>query len=82
MLITVEMSFYPFAEQYIPAIKNTVSRLNNAEHVKVKTNATATHIVGEYDAVMTLVSKEIKMSFEEVGKSVFVCKFINSELAI
>lgn len=82
MKITVEMSFYPFAEQYLPAIKNTVSRLNKAEQVKVRTNATATHIVGEYDVVMALINKEIKVSFEEVGKSVFVCKFINSELEI
>lgn len=82
MKITVEMSFYPFSEQYIAAIKNTVARLNDAKQVKVKTNATATHIVGEFDEVMALISQEIKLSFDEVGKSVFVCKFINSELDI
>lgn len=82
MKISVEMSLYPLADEYLPSIKGTVERLNAAQDVLVKTNAMSTQIVGEYDRVMALINTEMKRSFEEIGKAVFVCKFINSALDI
>ncbi len=82
MKLTVDMSFYPLTDEYLPAIKNTVDRLNQASNVTVKTNALSTQIAGDYDEVMQLINLEMRRSFEEVGKAVFVCKFLHGELDI
>jgi uncharacterized protein YqgV (UPF0045/DUF77 family) len=51
-------------------------------NITVKTNATSTHIVGDYDEVMTILQKEIKTSFEKYGKAIFVVKVLNGALDI
>jgi uncharacterized protein YqgV (UPF0045/DUF77 family) len=82
MKVTVEISKYPFQENFEEPILDFIKRLNNYKFIKVKTNATATHIVGEYDEVMKVLQDEIKNSFEKYGKVVFVAKFINGALNI
>lgn len=82
MKITVEMSLYPLATEFLPVIKKTVERLNSAGNVIVRTNATSTQITGEFSEVMALVQEEIRLTFEETGKAIFVCKFLNGELNI
>ena len=82
MKITVEISNYPLSEEYIPKIKDFIMRCNQHEEVVVKTNATSTHLLGEYDVVMNLLNQEIKASFEQFGKAIFVIKIINGALDI
>ncbi|PJA07271.1 MAG: hypothetical protein COX70_07670 [Flavobacteriales bacterium CG_4_10_14_0_2_um_filter_32_8] len=82
MKTTVEISNYPLNAEYIPPIKNFIDRLNLNKNIQVKTNATSTHIVGDYDEVMAVLQKEIKVSFEKYGKMIFVMKVLNGELAI
>lgn len=82
MKTTIEISNYPLNAEYIPPIKNFIDRLNLNKNIKVKTNATSTHIVGDYDEVMAILQKEIKVSFEKYGKMIFVMKVLNGELAI
>jgi len=82
MRVTVEISKYPFQENFEEPILNFIERLNAYDSIKIKTNATATHIVGEYDEVMKILQDEIKVSFEKYGKVVFVAKFINGALNI
>ena len=82
MKTTVEISNYPLNAEYIPPIKNFIDRLNLNKNIQVKTNATSTHIVGDYDEVMAVLQKEIKVSFEKYGKMIFVMKILNGELAI
>jgi len=82
MKISVEVSLYPLSDKYLPEIQDVVERLNASTKVKVKTNAMSTQLVGEFSHVMALIESEIKATFEQSEKAVFVCKFLNSELDI
>lgn len=82
MKTTIEISNYPLNEEYITPIQDFIDRLNANQNIKVKVNATSTHIVGEFDEVMQTLQREIKLSFEKYGKMIFVIKVLNAELAI
>lgn len=82
MKTTVEISKYPLNADYEPPILDFIDRMKSNQNILVKTNATSTHIVGEYDEVMTILQKEIKDSFEKYGKAIFVMKVLNGELDI
>lgn len=82
MKTTVEISNYPLNADYIPPIKDFIDRLNQHSTITVKTNATSTHVVGDYDKVMNIMQQEIKSSFEKYGKMIFVMKVLNGALDI
>ncbi len=81
MNISVEMSYYPLNEEYIPPIKSFIDRLNTHPELKVKTNGMSTQVFGSYDDVYDILKKEIKKSFE-LPHSVFVMKVINADLDV
>lgn len=80
MKLSVEISNYPLNENYIPAIKDFIKRLQANELLRISCNTMSTQIFGDYDDVMQVLSAEMKSSFEQYGKMIFVCKFINSDL--
>ena len=80
MQLSVEISNYPLNEQYIPPIKDFIERLKSHSELRVCCNTMSTQVFGKYDLVMSILNKEIKSSFEQFGKMIFVCKFINSDL--
>jgi uncharacterized protein YqgV (UPF0045/DUF77 family) len=82
MKTTVEISKYPLNADYEPPILDFIGRVKANQNIIVKTNATSTHIVGEYDEVMAILQKEIKDSFEKYGKAIFVMKVLNGGLDI
>ena len=82
MKVTVELSKYPLNENYEPPILDFINRLNQHQNITVKTNATSTHVVGDFDIVMPLLQQEIKTSFDKYGKVIFVMKILHGELAI
>ena len=82
MKTTIEVSKYPLNENYEAPILDFIKRLNAYEGIEVKTNATSTHIVGDYDRVMKIIQDEIKHSFEKYGKSIFVMKILHGALDI
>ena len=82
MKTTVELSKYPLNADYEPPILEFIGRLNANQNITVKTNATSTHVVGDYDEVMNILQKEIKTSFEKYGKAIFVMKVLNGDLGI
>jgi uncharacterized protein YqgV (UPF0045/DUF77 family) len=79
MQTSVEMSYYPLTEEFIPHIKDFIDRLNQNKKLVVRTNGMSTQIFGDYDEVMGTITKEIKKSFE-LPHSVFVLKIINANL--
>ncbi|OCQ18172.1 hypothetical protein A7985_24840 [Pseudoalteromonas luteoviolacea] len=81
MQLSVEISKYPLNSDYIPFIKSFIERLNTHKGLKVITNTMSTQIFGDYDDVMNVLQKEIKASYEQFGKCVFVCKFISGDLS-
>jgi uncharacterized protein YqgV (UPF0045/DUF77 family) len=79
MKTSVEISYYPLTETYIPPIKDFIDRMNAHETLVVKTSGMSTQIFGDYDDVMGAITTEIKKSCE-LPHSVFVMKVINSAL--
>jgi len=75
MKLRVEVSLYPLKDNFIPSIDDFISRLNRYEGITVWTNDLSTHIIGDYDKVMEVFTKEMKTSFEEKVKMVFITKF-------
>ncbi|KUM54163.1 YkoF family thiamine/hydroxymethylpyrimidine-binding protein [Rheinheimera sp. EpRS3] len=80
MQLSVEISKYPLADDYIGPIKGFIEQLNKYPDVTVLTNTMSTQLFGDYDAVMQALQACIKWSFEQYGKVVFVCKFIHGDL--
>jgi len=81
MNTSVDISYYPLKEEFIPHIKNFILRLNGYETLRVETNGMSTQVFGDYDQVMYALTAEIKASFE-LPHSVFVLKIINADLQI
>jgi uncharacterized protein YqgV (UPF0045/DUF77 family) len=80
--LTAELSLYPFDENYIGIIRAFIEELAADSSVTVVTNAMSTQLCGEWEAVMALVSRCLRESYERHGRQVLVCKFIPGELAI
>lgn len=78
MRITVELSLYPFAENYGPPIKDFIARLKTHTSLDIVVNATSTLVVGEHAYVFEVLSKETAITFA-TGKNVFVMKVMGFE---
>jgi uncharacterized protein YqgV (UPF0045/DUF77 family) len=81
MNVSIEMSYYPLNSEYIPPIKDFISRISGYPNIKTKTNGMSTQVFGEYFEVMQILTKEIHKSFE-LPHSVFIMKVINADLNI
>ncbi len=81
MNISVDISYYPLKEEFIPPIKEFIDRLHKYDNIVVKTNGISTQVFGVYFEVMEILTKEIYSSFE-LPHSVFVLKIINADLQI
>ena len=81
MQVAVDISLYPFQEDLIPPIRDAIERLNSDPELDVVTNPMSTQIRGEYDKVMGLLQTEIKTTFEQLPKAIFVMKILNNPIA-
>ena len=79
MKTSIDISYYPLKNEFIPPILDFINRLNTHENIVVQTNGMSTQLFGEYFEVMDILTKEIYKSFE-LPHSVFVLKIINSDL--
>jgi hypothetical protein len=80
MELSVDISKYPLADDYIPAIKDFIDRLRAIEGLSIVGNTMSTQVFGDYDLVMGSLTEEIRRSYEQFGKAIFVCKFIGTNL--
>jgi uncharacterized protein YqgV (UPF0045/DUF77 family) len=80
MRVAVDISLYPLTEEYLTPIRDVIHRLKQHESVDVETNPMSTQIRGEYDAVMNVLHAEMKQTFEQVPKAVFVMRILNNPL--
>lgn len=80
MQLSVEISKYPLADNYLEAIKDFIHRLNQYSGITVQTNVMSTQVFGDYDKLMEVITKELKVSYQQFGTCVFVCKFIPDNL--
>ena len=79
MKISIEISYYPLDQEFVPPIREFIDRINKYTDLVAVTNGMSTQIFGEYDYVMAALVKEIRESFEN-PHSVFVMKVINADL--
>ncbi len=81
MRVAVDISLYPLDENFIPPIKDVISRLKRHSSVEVSTNSMSTQLKGEYDEVMEILKNEIGQTFEDLPKAVFAIRILNNPLA-
>ena len=81
MKTSVEISYYPLNQEYVPPIKAFIDRLNKDEELIVKTNGMSTQVFGDYDHLMEVLTREIKQAFSN-PHSVFVMKLVNADLNV
>ena len=79
MKTSVEMSYYPLNQEFIPHIKDFIDRMNKYPQLVVRTNTMSTQIFGEFKEIMNALTVEIEKSFK-LPHSVFVMKIINADL--
>ena len=80
MRVAVDISLYPLADEFLPPIRDVIARLDRHEGLEVVTNPMSTQIRGEYDAVMSALTREMKTTFETSPKAVFAIKVLNNPL--
>ena len=75
MDIGVELSLYPLHDDYIPPIRDFIERLR-ASGLKVETNSLSTQVFGPYEQVFALLTRELRTTFGQLDKAVFVMKVV------
>lgn len=80
MKASVDISLYPLADEYIPAIKEFIERVQQYPEVAVIRNDLSTQLYGDYDQIMNLLKVEVRLSWEKYGKSIFVIKLLRDDL--
>lgn len=80
MQISIDLTFSPLQDDYEAHIINFIKRLRKA-NVTVIENPLATQVYGDYDTVMSLLTKEMKRSFEEIGIGLFYIKLVKTNRA-
>lgn len=81
MRASVEISYYPLKEEFIPSIQDFIDRLNTYSEIEVETNGMSTQVFGEYNLLMSIITKEMKTAMK-LPNSIFVLKVINADLQI
>ena len=76
MDIAVELSLYPLEQERVPKIKDFIDRLNTVSGVRVITNSLSTQVFGPYEAVFAALTRELRVTFANNDKSVFVMKVL------
>ena len=76
MRISVEISLYPLASEFIPPIQDFIDRLNTYPELEVTTNTMSTQVFGEHRRVFEILAVETERSFAAAGRKVFVMKVL------
>lgn len=82
MIITVELSHYPLVEIYEGPIISLIQKLKKEEGLEVYTNAMSTYLQGEYDLVMSQLTKTLKEVYADGIPSSTVFKIIPRKLPV
>lgn len=80
MRVAVDISLYPLDQDFLTPIRDVIERLKAYTALEVITNPMSTQIRGEYGEVMAALEQEIRVSFEQTPKAVFVIKILNNPL--
>ncbi|MCB0456364.1 MAG: thiamine-binding protein [Flavobacteriaceae bacterium] len=78
MKISVELTLTPLQDNYEPAIIQFIKSLRNSG-LTVLENPLSTQVYGDYDEVMALLQKEIKVALEAIEKGLLYVKIVKSD---
>lgn len=78
MNISVELTLTPLHDDYEPAIIHFIKKLR-VSNLKVLENPLSTQVYGEYDAVMNVLTFEIKEAFELIERGLLHMKIVKSD---
>jgi len=78
MNISVELILTPLQDDFEPAIINFIKSLR-ASGLTVLENPLSTQVFGEYDAVMNVLHKEMKVALEAVERGLLYIKIVKSD---
>jgi len=79
MKISVEISLYPLADNYLPIIDGFIKSLYKYPWLDVHTTHLNTLIIGDYDAVMTALQDEVFNTLQETNQASFVIKILKGD---
>lgn len=80
MIISVEISYYAFQQDYFEIIGQFISEIEKNKNIEIKTGDMSSIVSGEFDSVLNLLQKEMK-PFLEKYPSVFLLKISNACIA-
>lgn len=78
MKISVELTLSPLQDEYEPAIIDFIKKLRNSG-LTVLENPLSTQVYGDYDEVMNLLQKEVKVALEAVERGLIYMKIVKSD---
>ncbi len=76
MMLSIEVSMYPFRDDYRDVIKDVVAEWKKYDGLRVDMRSTSSLIVGEYDLAMESLHRIMRWSYEKYGRCAFVAKLI------
>jgi uncharacterized protein YqgV (UPF0045/DUF77 family) len=71
---------YPLTKEYGTPILQFIHRLKEYPELEIRSNTMSTQVFGEYDDLMSILTKEMKASFSEELETVMVFKIANLDL--
>lgn len=77
MHITVEISYYPLADQYDQPVFELLDLLKNHPEISIEVGTMSTLLGGEYEPVMDLLNNAMKQLMQKYP-SVFSLKIANA----
>lgn len=82
MIITADISLYPLADDFTPAIVDFILRLRAEPGLEVLSNQLSTQVRGEFGAVTGAIARCMRRTMEEGAPLVLVVKYLNADLPI
>ena len=78
MKVSVELTLMPLKDDFEIVIKDFIKSLRDSEFTVLE-NPLSTQVYGEYDNVMSFLTKEIKTSFEKEEHIIVNLKVVKSD---
>ncbi|RKS55182.1 uncharacterized protein YqgV (UPF0045/DUF77 family) [Gillisia mitskevichiae] len=78
MKISVELTLTPLQDNFEPAIIDFIKKLR-ASGLTVLENPLSTQVYGDYDKVMEVLNKEMKIALESVERGLMYIKIVKSD---
>ena len=78
MKISVELTLTPLQDDFEPPVINFIKNLR-ASGLTVLENPLSTQVYGDYDAVMELLQKEMKIALSAIENGIMLLKIVKTD---